>query len=72
MPRRILAVVQQVVPIGQQRWTIMPTALMQAALSNTGYVAIAAGLERDAWLRRGAAALFIGYAVALAAAPVCA
>lgn len=62
------------VPIGQQMWMIVPTALTLTALSYTGYVAVGAGLGRAAlgavmnlWVRRGLAALFILYGIALGA-----
>ena len=70
------AFVQQDVPIAQQMWAIVPTALTLTALSYTGYVAIGAGLGRMAlgalmnvWLRRGMAVLFVGYGIALGATP---
>lgn len=66
------AFVQPGVPIGQQMWAIFPTALSLAAVIYTGYVALGAGLGRlalgalmNVWLRRGMAALFVGYGVAL-------
>ena len=66
------AFVQPDVPIGQQMWAIVPTALILAAISYTGYVALGAGLGRlalgtlmNVWLRRGMALLFVGYGVAL-------
>jgi threonine/homoserine/homoserine lactone efflux protein len=66
------AFVQPDVPIGQQMWAIVPTALTLTALSYTAYTAVGAGLGRlaigammNVWLRRGMAALFVGYGVAL-------
>lgn len=66
------AFVQPEIPIGQQMWAIVPTALTLTALSYTGYVAVGAGLGRlalgalmNVWLRRGMAVLFVGYGVAL-------
>ena len=66
------AFVQPDVPIAQQMWAIVPTALTLTALSYTGYVAIGAGLGRlalgamaNVWLRRAMALLFVGYGVAL-------
>ncbi|MBM9593696.1 LysE family translocator [Roseitranquillus sediminis] len=66
--------VQPGVPIAEQMVVIFPTALTITAASYTGYVALGAGLGRLAlgalaniWLRRGMAALFIGYGVALGA-----
>jgi homoserine/homoserine lactone efflux protein len=70
------AFVQPDVPIGQQMWAIVPTALTIAAIVYTGYVALGAGLGRlalgglmNVWLRRGMALLFIGYGIALGTAP---
>ena len=67
--------VQPGVPIWEQMTVIFPTALALTAASYTGYVALGAGLGRAAmgtmmniWLRRGMAALFIGYGVALSLA----
>ncbi|MEO0990894.1 MAG: LysE family translocator [Pseudomonadota bacterium] len=60
------------VPIWQQMWMIMPTALVITALSYSGYTAIGAALGRAAlgtvfntWFRRLMSAFFIGYGIAL-------
>lgn len=60
------------VPIWQQMWMIMPTALVITALSYSGYTAIGAALGRAAlgtvfntWFRRLMSACFIGYGIAL-------
>lgn len=69
------AFVQPDVPLAQQMWAIVPTALTLTAASYLGYCAVGAGLGRlalgalmNAWLRRGMALLFIGYGIALGAA----
>ncbi len=66
------AFVQPDVPIGDQMWVIVPTALTLTALSYTSYVALGAGLGRlalgaimNVWIRRVLALFFIGYGVAL-------
>jgi homoserine/homoserine lactone efflux protein len=66
--------VQPDVPIRDQMVVIMPTALTLTALSYTGFTALGAGLGRAAlgavfhvWVRRGLAACFIVYGVALGA-----
>jgi threonine/homoserine/homoserine lactone efflux protein len=67
--------VQPDVPIGAQMWVIFPTALSLTTLSYVGYTALGAGLGRAAlgavfnvWLRRGMAACFVIYGVALGSA----
>ncbi|MEO3413521.1 LysE family translocator [Roseovarius sp. CAU 1744] len=67
--------VQPGVPIGQQMWVIVPTALTLTALSYMTYTALGAGLGRAAlgavfnvWLRRVLAACFVVYGVALGSA----
>ena len=67
--------VQPDVPIGVQMWAIFPTALCITALSYMSYTALGAGLGRAAlgavfniWLRRGMAACFVIYGVALGTA----
>lgn len=64
--------IQPDVPVWDQMWVIMPTALSLTTLSYTGYTALGAGLGRMAlgvvmnkWLRRGMAACFIIYGIAL-------
>ena len=64
--------VQADVPIGQQMWVIVPTALTLTTLSYSGYTALGAGLGRAAlgaiaqvWLRRLLAASFVVYGVLL-------
>ena len=64
--------VQTDVPIAQQMWVIMPTALTLTAISYVGYTALGAGLGRAAlgmvfnmWLRRGLALCFVIYGVLL-------
>jgi threonine/homoserine/homoserine lactone efflux protein len=66
------AFVQPDVPVAQQMRAIVPTALTLTALRYTAYTAIGAGLGRlaigalmNVWLRRGMAALFVAYGVAL-------
>ena len=67
--------VQHDVPIGQQMWIIVPTALSITAASYSGYTALGAGLGRMAlgaimnvWLRRGMGACFVIYGLLLGAA----
>jgi homoserine/homoserine lactone efflux protein len=64
--------VQPDVPIAQQMWVILPTALTLTALSYMGYTALGAGLGRAAlgavfnvWLRRALAVCFIFYGILL-------
>lgn len=64
--------VQPDVPIGQQMWVIVPTALTLTALSYCTYTALGAGLGRAAlgavfniWFRRLMAVCFIVYGVLL-------
>ncbi len=64
--------VQPDVPLGQQMWVIVPTALTLTALSYSGYTALGAGLGRSALgavasrpLRRVLALCFVGYGVLL-------
>lgn len=64
--------VQPDVAVWQQMWVIMPTALSITAMSYLSYTAIGAGLGRAAigallnvWVRRGMAACFVIYGVAL-------
>ena len=64
--------VQPDVPIGQQMWLIVPTALTLTALSYLTYTALGAGLGRAAlgavfnvWFRRSMAVCFIIYGVLL-------
>ena len=64
--------VQPGVPLGQQMWVIVPTALTLTALSYSSYTAMGAGLGRSALgavasrpLRRALALCFIGYGVLL-------
>lgn len=64
--------VQADIPIGQQMWVIVPTALTLTTLSYSGYTALGAGLGRAAlgaiaqvWLRRLLAASFVVYGVLL-------
>lgn len=66
--------VQPDVPIAQQMWVIVPTALTLTALSYSGYTALGAGLGRSALgavasrpLRRALALCFIGYGALLGA-----
>lgn len=67
--------VQPDVPIGQQMWVIVPTALTLTALSYMTFTALGAGLGRAAlgavfnvWFRRIMAASFIIYGLLLGAA----
>ncbi|MEO1732139.1 MAG: LysE family translocator [Pseudomonadota bacterium] len=67
--------VQPDVPIWDQMWVIMPTALTLTTLSYCGFTALGAGLGRTAlaavlniWLRRGLAVCFVIYGVLLGAA----
>jgi homoserine/homoserine lactone efflux protein len=64
--------VQPDVPIWDQMWVIMPTALTLTTLSYTGFTAIGAGLGRAAlgavfnvWIRRSVAAGLILYGLLL-------
>ncbi|WP_089997232.1 LysE family translocator [Cognatiyoonia koreensis] len=64
--------VQPDLPIGQQMWVIVPTALTLTAFSYTIYTALGAGLGRAAlgavfntWFRRVMAASFVVYGVLL-------
>ena len=64
--------VQPDVPVWDQMWVIMPTALTLTALSYSGFTALGAGLGRAAlgavfntWLQRGLAACFVIYGLAL-------
>lgn len=64
--------VQTDVPIGEQMWVIMPTALVITAISYTSYTAIGAGLGRlalgavfNTWFRRTMAVCFVIYGVLL-------
>jgi homoserine/homoserine lactone efflux protein len=64
--------VQPDVPIGQQMWVIVPTALTLTTLSYCTYTALGAGLGRlalgavmDVTVRRAMALCFVGYGVAL-------
>ncbi|MCF2871305.1 LysE family transporter [Octadecabacter sp. G9-8] len=68
--------VQPDVPIGQQMWVIVPTALTLTACSYLTFTALGAGLGRAAlgavfnvWFRRTMAACFIIYGILLGAAP---
>ncbi|THH36646.1 LysE family translocator [Aliishimia ponticola] len=68
--------VQPDVPIGQQIWVIMPTALTLTTLSYCGFTALGAGLGRTAlaavmnvWLRRALAVCFVIYGVLLGISP---
>ena len=67
--------VQPDVPVWQQMWAIMPTALCITAMSYLGYTAIGVGIGRSAmnailnvWVRRVMAACFVVYGVALGSA----
>lgn len=60
------------VPVWQQMWLIMPTALTITALSYSGYTALGAGVGRAAlrtvfnvWVRRVMAVCFVIYGVLL-------
>ncbi|SLN35811.1 LysE family translocator [Pseudooctadecabacter jejudonensis] len=66
--------VQPDVPIGQQMWVIVPTALTLTAISYCTYTALGAGLGRAAlgavfnvWFRRAMAGCFVIYGVLLGA-----
>ncbi len=66
--------VQPDVPIGQQMWVIVPTALTLTTVSYCTYTALGAGLGRAAlgavfnvWFRRGMAVCFILYGLLLGA-----
>lgn len=66
--------VQPDVPVWDQMWLIMPTALTITALSYTGYTALGAGIGRAAlgavfnvWVRRVMAVCFVIYGVLLGA-----
>jgi len=66
--------VQPDVPLAQQMWVIVPTALSLTALSYSGYTALGAGLGRSALgavasrpLRRVLALCFVGYGAPLGA-----
>ncbi len=67
--------VQTDVPIAQQMWVIVPTALVLTTLSYTAFTALGAGLGRAAlgavfhrWVRRGLSACFVIYGILLGAA----
>lgn len=67
--------IQPDVPIWDQMWVIMPTALTLTALSYIGFTALGAGLGRAAlgavfntWLQRGLGACFIIYGILLGSA----
>lgn len=67
--------VQPDVPIWDQMWVIMPTALTITALSYTGFTALGAGIGRAAlgvvfniWVRRVMAVCFVIYGVLLGTA----
>mmetsp|Transcript_28628 Transcript_28628/g.53938 ORF Transcript_28628/g.53938 Transcript_28628/m.53938 type:complete len:207 (+) Transcript_28628:2698-3318(+) len=67
--------VQPDVPVWDQMWVIMPTALTITALSYTGFTALGAGIGRAAlgavfniWVRRVMAICFIIYGVLLGTA----
>lgn len=64
--------IQPDIPVWQQMWVIMPTALVITAASYLSYTAIGAGLGRSAmsaifniWVRRVMAACFVIYGVLL-------
>lgn len=67
--------VQPEVPVWDQMWLIVPTALTITALSYTSFTALGAGIGHAAlgavfntWVRRGMAVCFIVYGVLLGAA----
>jgi homoserine/homoserine lactone efflux protein len=67
--------VQPGIPVWDQMWLIVPTALTITALSYTGFTALGAGIGKAAlgavfntWVRRGMAVCFIIYGVLLGAA----
>ena len=67
--------VQPGIPVWDQMWLIVPTALTITALSYTGFTALGAGIGKAAlgavfntWVRRGMAVCFITYGVLLGAA----
>jgi len=67
--------VQPGIPVWDQMWVIVPTALTITALSYTGFTALGAGIGRAAlgavfntWVRRGMAVCFVMYGVLLGAA----
>ncbi len=67
--------IQPDVPVWDQMWVIMPTALALTALSYIGFTALGAGIGRAAlgavfniWLQRTLAACFIIYGVLLGSA----
>lgn len=67
--------VQPGIPVWDQMWLIVPTALTITALSYTGFTALGAGIGRAAlgavfntWVRRGMAVCFVMYGVLLGAA----
>ena len=66
--------VQPDVPVWDQMWLIVPTALTLTALSYTGFTALGAGIGKAAlgavfnvWVRRGMSVCFIVYGVLLGA-----
>jgi len=66
--------VQLDVPLGQQMWVIVPTALTLTTLSYVGYTAIGSGLGKIAmgavlntWFRRGMAICFVIYGALMGA-----
>lgn len=66
--------IEPAVPVSEQMWVILPTALAITAASYTGYTAIGAGLGRVAlgavlnlWFRRVMAVCFVVYGVLLGA-----
>ncbi len=69
--------VQPDVPIWDQMWVIMPTALTLTALSYTGFTALGAGIGKaalgavfNAWVRRVMAVCFVIYGALLGAASI--
>jgi homoserine/homoserine lactone efflux protein len=69
--------VQPDVPIWDQMWVIMPTALTLTALSYTGFTALGAGIGKaalgavfNAWVRRMMAVCFVIYGALLGAASI--